>query len=153
VSELQVKMKVKTEGLGEMKDELDAIGDRMDDLRPVWPRANASLKKYLIENFTAQGLPVGGWKPLSAEYGSWKSSRFPGAPLLVQTGALFEKVAGGPEIDGGKRSASFAFSGDIAKFHQYGTTKMPKREIIFSPELWEQEVAEMVQNYIIDGIV
>jgi hypothetical protein len=114
---------------------------------------NASLKKYLIENFTAQGLPSGGWKPLDAEYGSWKSAHFPGAPILVQSGALFAKVVKGPDLDGGKRGATFSFGGEIAKFHQYGTTKMAKREIIFSPELWEKDVAKMVEDYIIDGII
>lgn len=153
MSELTVKIRIKTKGLDEMKDELNKINKRMDDLRPIWPKVNANLKKYLIENFTAQGLPTGGWQPLSAQYGSWKASRFPGAPLLVQTGALFERVAGGPELDGGKREATFAFSGEIAAFHQYGTTKMPKREIIFSPELWEKDMARMVEEYIIDGII
>ena len=153
MSELDVVIKLKAVGLDDMKDDLKNIRKRMDDLRPVWPKVNASLKKYLIENFTAQGLPSGGWKPLEAEYGSWKSARFPGAPLLVQSGALFAKVVKGPDLDGGKRGATFSFGGEIAKFHQYGTTKMAKREIIFSPELWEKDVAKMVEDYIIDGII
>jgi len=153
MGELDVNLKIKIVGLDEVKDNLQNIKKRMKDLRPVWPRANQSLKKYMIENFTAQGLPSGGWKPLDPQYGSWKIANFPGAPMLVRTGGLFSKILQGPDVDGNMGSASFSFSGDIAKFHQYGTTKMPARKILFSPEVWEKEVADMIEEYVIDGVI
>lgn len=151
MGELDIEIKIEIENLDEVKNDLQNIKKRMKDLRPIWPKANQSLKKYMIENFTAQGLPSGGWRPLDAQYGSWKAANFPGAPLLVRTGGLFSQIMRGPDLDGNLKSASFAFSGEIAKFHQYGTTKMPARKILFSPEIWEKEVSEMIQDYIIDG--
>jgi len=152
-SELDVKIKIKVRNLDNVKDNLKNIKRRMKDLRPVWPRAHASLKDYMIENFTAQGLPSGGWRPLDAEYGAWKMRHYPGAPILVKGGGLFAKILQGPDLDGRPSGASFVFSGEVAKFHQYGTTKMPARKILFSPEVWEKQVAQMIEEYIVDGKV
>jgi hypothetical protein len=30
---------------------------------------------------------------------------------------------------------------------------MPKREILFAPEIWLKEVAEEIQDYVVDGLV
>lgn len=151
MSELDVRIKIKIYGLDEIKDNLKNIDKRMKDLRPVWPKANNSLKGYLVANFTAQGLPSGGWAPLDAEYGSWKIRNFPGMPMLVKEGGLFSRIAQGPDLDGNKRNATFSFGGQIAKFHQYGTTHMPARQIIFTPERWVKDVAEMITEYIVEG--
>lgn len=151
-SELNVAVKIDIDGVEDTLEYLDDVRRRMRDLRPVWPGLQSSLKKYSIANFTAQGLPSGGWRPLDAEYASWKSSRFPGAPLLVQTGKLFRQVLDGPKMDGGRSNASFSFGGKIAKFHQYGTTKMPARPILFAPEVWVEEVKDSIADYIVGGI-
>jgi len=150
--ELNVDIKVELNDDG-TKDYLDDVKKRMRDLSPVWPKVHQSLKAYMIENFTAQGLPAGGWKPLDAEYASWKTRTFPGAPMLVQTGSLFQRIARGPKLDGGARTASFTFTGKITRFHQYGTEKMPARPILFAPERWVQEVADAIGDYIVEGNV
>lgn len=151
MSEFKIKIKIDIEGIDDTVDYLDGVKKRMKDYRPVWPSVNKSLKTYMIENFTAQGLPSGGWKPLAPEYASWKQTRFPGSPLLVQNGNLFQKVASGPKLDGGHRVAHFSFTGKIARFHQYGTSKMPARPILFTPEIWADEVQDAISNYIMDG--
>lgn len=152
ISELNVNVRIDIDGADDASEYLDDVRRRMKDLRPVWPRLQASLKAYTIGNFTAQGLPSGGWKPLDAEYASWKATRFPGAPMLVQTGQLFRKVSEGPKLDGGARTAHFSFTGKIARFHQYGTTKMPARPILFAPDVWVDEVQEQIGDYIIGGL-
>jgi hypothetical protein len=88
---------------------------------------------------------------LDAEYGSWKIKNYPGAPMLVQTGGLFARIAQGPDVDGNRRGAKFSFGGEIAKFHQYGTTRMPARKILFAPQEWSEEVADIMTNYIVEG--
>ena len=138
---------------GGAQDYLEDVKDRMKNLRPIWPKLNASLKDYMIENFTAQGLPQGGWKPLDAEYASWKSKKYPGAPMLVQSGSLFQRIQRGPKLDGGARQASFTFTGRITKFHQYGTERMPARPILFAPDRWIDEAASAVGEYIVEGVV
>lgn len=151
-SELNVRVDIDVQNADDTKEYLEDVRRRMRDLRPVWPQLQDSLKKYNIANFTAQGLPSGGWKPLDAEYASWKAARFPGAPMMVQTGQLFRKVSDGPKLDGGARSATFSINGRIAKFHQYGTTKMPARTIFFAPDVWVDEARDKIADYIIGGL-
>lgn len=150
--EFDVRISVDIDGDDDAKEYLDDVKKRMRDLRPVWPVIQSSLKIYMIQNFTAQGLPSGGWKPLDAEYSSWKATNFPGAPMLVQKGALFRRVSQGPKLEGGARGAKFKFGGKIAKFHQYGTEKMPARPILFAPERWVAEAADKVGAYIVEGL-
>jgi phage gpG-like protein len=151
-SELKVTITIDVDGDEDAREYLEDVQDRMKDLRPVWPRLQRSLKAYMISNFTAQGLPSGGWKPLDAEYASWKVQNFPGAPMLVQSGELFRQVSQGPKLESGARGARFKFTGRVARFHQYGTEKMPARPILFAPERWVNEVADEVADYIVEGI-
>ena len=76
--EINVRVEVDVDGLDQTSEYLNDVKSRMKDLRPVWPKIHESLKSYMIGNFTAQGLPSGGWKPLDAEYASWKAKNFPG---------------------------------------------------------------------------
>lgn len=149
--ELDFKISIDFGDLDSTIDYLDNLKKRARDLRPVWPKVLPSLKQYMIDNFTAQGLPAGGWKPLDKEYGSWKANNYPGAPMLVQRGALFKRISAGPKLEGGHRTAHFRFGGRIAKFHQYGTTKMPARPILFAPEVWVNELVDEVADYIVEG--
>jgi phage gpG-like protein len=150
--EFDVHVVVEIDGIDETLEYLEDVRKRMRDLRPIWPGLQQSLKRYSIANFTAQGLPSGGWRPLDAEYASWKSGRFPGAPILVQTGKLFRQVLEGPKLDGARDNASFSFEGRIAKFHQYGTTKMPARPVLFAPEVWVDEAVDTMADYIVGGL-
>lgn len=151
--EISVEIKVDADGLDDAHNYLKDVRSRMKNLRPVWPKLHESLKSYMIGNFTAQGLPSGGWKPLDAEYASWKAKNFPGAPMLVQDGGLFRQVMKGPKLEASARDATFRFSGKVARFHQYGTSKMPARPILFAPERWVDEAAEEVGRYIVEGNV
>jgi len=151
-AEFDVKIKVDIDGDDDANEYLKDVRKRMRDLRPVWPKLHESLRGYMISNFTAQGLPSGGWKPLDAEYASWKATNFPGAPLLVQSGELFRQVSKGPKLDGGARGATFKFSGKIARFHQYGTERMPARPILFAPQRWIDDAAKTVVDYIVEGL-
>jgi len=151
MSEFKLRIKIDIDNDKDTKDYLENVRKRMRDYRSVWPKLQQSLKAYMIDNFTAQGLPSGGWKPLDTEYGAWKASRFPGAPMLVQDGSLFKKIAEGPKLDGGQRVAHFRFTGKIARFHQYGTTKMPARTILFAPEVWVNEVADSIADWVVEG--
>jgi len=151
MSEFKLRMKIEIDGIDDTLDYLDNVKRRMRDFRPIWPALNQSLKQYMIGNFTAQGLPSGGWKPLDAEYGAWKTRNFPGAPMLVQSGKLFSTIAKGPKLDGNRQSARFMFDGRVARFHQYGTTKMPARPLLFAPDVWVNEVTDEMADWVVEG--
>lgn len=130
--------------------------ERADNLIPVWMWARRELERSNAANFAANGLPSGkAWDPLDPKYGTWKSSRFPGAPTLVRTGKLFNSLTnlrGLPNFVR-KDSAAFGTNVEYAKFHQSGTFKMPKRQIIFEPPMFAFRLAERTGEWIVDGKV
>jgi len=122
------------------------INKSATNLKPVFEWAREELRKTYIDHFLSNG--GGTWKPLDPEYGSWKASRYPGAPTLIRTGGLFESVSK-LEIDEiNDMSARFGTNAEVAKFHQYGTWSMPKREIIFEPPMFAKKLAKKIANHV-----
>lgn len=139
------------------KDRIQDMKDRAGNFRPVLKWAGETLERAYSENFTTMGLMSaramlkGAWPPLNAGYGAWKATRYPGAPMLVQTGELFRSVSNitqNSESNIEDMSAEFAVKNKIAKFHQYGTENMPARRIIFVPRDFDRELGKKTANYI-----
>jgi len=119
-------------------------------LKPVFRWAREDLRETYINHFLSNG--GGTWKPLDPEYGAWKASRYPGAPTLIRTGKLFQSVSK-LEIDKiNNMSASFGTNSEVAKFHQYGTWSMPKREIIFEPPMFAKRLVDKIVEHIEDAV-
>ena len=134
------------------KDKLDGMQRRGRNFKPVMEDIRDELQLAWTANFTANGLAVGGWAPLDAKYGAWKAVHFPGAPPLVQTGHLFQAIASlrGNEVEINRDGARFNLPNiRYAKFHQYGTSKMPKREIIFEPRGQQRRWTHMMQQHVL----
>lgn len=132
---------------------LDAMEDAAKDFRVVFQWARTELAKANAANFSSSGLPVGGWSPLKPKYAAWKSRNFPGAPIMVQGGSLRRDLSTlrGPANDIRKTKAKFGTSIEYAKFHQYGTTKMAKRQIIFEPPLFAKQLALQSKQHIVNA--
>lgn len=130
---------------------LDGMAARSRDFSSVFRWAREELKKANAANFAANGLPVGGWSPLKPRYAAWKARNFPGAPMMVQNGKLRRSLTdlrGNPNrID--KMEAEFGTSVEYAKFHQYGTSRMPKRQIVFEPPMFAKKLAEKAADHVI----
>ena len=124
---------------------------RSKTFEPIFIKAKKKLEAANVANFTAQGLPVGGWAPLDPTYAAWKMARFPGRPMLIGDGSLFRSVANlsrGVSSFGPTR-AEFGTNVEYAKFHQYGTSKMPKRKIIFEPAGFAKSTAQDAARYVV----
>jgi len=136
-----------------LTDPLDDMYRRSRDLSPVFEKMRDDLEDLWSNNFLTNGLPSGGWKPLDAQYAAWKSVNFPGMPPMIRTGKLFSSLTNlrGRPNEIKKTRASFGTSVKYAKFHQYGTTKMPKREILFAPDVMRKRWQGYVKEYIRDG--
>jgi phage gpG-like protein len=136
-------------------DLLENMKDRANDMRPVFRWAKAQLELANSANFLANGLPSGKpWAPLDKEYGSWKSARFPGTVTMVQTGELFRSLINMNDSAVNvisKDTATFGTNVEYAKFHQYGTTKMPARKIVFTPREFPRELGINMVKYITMG--
>ena len=126
---------------------------RVTDFGPVWRWAKRSLERSFSENFRSGGSLVGGWDPLDVGYASWKRKNFPGRPKLRIDGTLFRSIR---HLDGGvnkidKLTATFGTDVEYAKFHQYGTTKMPDRKIVFEPKGFAHDLSKKMEHYVVNG--
>jgi phage gpG-like protein len=134
----------------EVEKALENMQEAVKDLRPVFRKAEKDLSDIYTKHFASNGN--GRWKPLDAEYGAWKSVNYPGRPTLVQSGALFRTIKKFSVREINKTSASFGTDAKVAKFHQYGTWSMPKREIIFEPPMFAKKLAEDIADHIEDAV-
>jgi len=143
---------VKIYGDDEVRDYMDAIERRSKNLKPVFHWTKRELEKANSKNFLSNGLPVGGWKPLSAAYGAWKTSRFPGQPTMIRSGKLFRSLANinSNDTEINDTNASFSNSIEYAKFHQYGTNKMPARKIIYEPAGFARKFGQKVVEHVLE---
>jgi len=130
----------------DIPDEVEKIKDNLDDFGPVFKEAREDLKTLWKNNFLQNGLPAGGWKPLDAEYGSWKSVHFPGKTPMIRSGKLFQSLSdlrGNPnKID--KKEATFGTNIKYAEFHQSGTRNMPARPVVFVTEQYERKLSTLL---------
>jgi len=151
-----VKVDIKVIGAKEAAADLQKMIERSDKLQPVFEWARVFLRSAWAANFAANGLPSGSaWDPLDPQYGAWKSVNFPGAPTLVRTGNLFRSLTETNSIAISVRgsTAEFGTTVEYAKFHQQGTTKMPKRQIVFEPPGFANELSRRIGSFIVDGEV
>ena len=149
----QIQLNIKTRGIEEIIARIEEKVVRAQDFTPIFPKARAELALSTAANFTSNGLLVGGWAPLDAEYGAWKMTRFPGAPPLVRTGKLFSSLTGENMANVSMRPKSMTIGTDVeyAKFHQYGTTKMAKRKILFVPKEFSMKFANDAAQWVNQG--
>jgi len=125
---------------------IEKIEHAAQNLKPVLRKAKDNLEKEYVDHFLSNG--GGTWKPLDPEYGTWKASRYPGAPTLIRTGELFQSVS---KLETDKledMSATFSVNSEVASFHQFGTWSMPKRELIFEPPMFARQFAEDLADHI-----
>jgi len=123
---------------------LEAMSVRSKTFRPVFRWARSELEKANAENFTTGGLPVGGWDPRKRDY-AW--------PLMRRSGKLFNSLTnlrGNPNVVT-DMVATFGTNVEYAKFHQYGTSKMAARKIVFDPTGFSQEAAHKAARWVVDG--
>lgn len=123
---------------------LQAMDARAQTFTPVFRWARGELERANAENFTTGGLPVGGWDPRKRDYG-W--------PIMRRTGKLFNSLTnlrGNPNVIT-PTMAQFGTDVEYAKFHQYGTSKMAARKIVFDPTGFSQEAAKKAGRWVVDG--
>lgn len=133
---------------------INGIEARSYNFSSVLRWAGDELEKANAANFAQNGLPSGdAWSPLDPQYGAWKSRNFPGRGTLVRSGNLFRSLTnmkGSPSYIS-RLTAEFGTSVDYAKYHQHGTFKMPKRQVVFEPPLFAKRLASKAADYMANG--
>lgn len=146
--------------LGEMKD-------RSEDFTAPLKWAKREMGLMNGKNFAKNGLPSGQrWAPLDREYAAWKleggrvgvsgrgvrGTAGAGA-MLVLSKKLFNSLRNlnGPANIIRNTHAEFGTHIEYAKFHQYGTSKMPKRQIVYEPKGFAKMLAKVCATHIVEG--
>jgi len=139
---------------------IERLGDGVTDFSEfIWPRVVKDLEAELSAQFGAQGRGPGrgSWAPLSPRYAEEKAKEWPGAPILVRTGALREALTSSSAL-GARRimtkdAFDFGTSGiEYGSFHQVGTATMPDRPPFdFGTEL-ERAVTESMKEGVRDAM-
>lgn len=129
---------------------MNRIASEMEDWEKPIRDSVDILDKEAQQNFEQQGrlyAKRGSWQPLKASTRLQRQRRgFGGArPILVQTGELKGSFKKGPFK---KKSGIFKNTDKKAIFHQEGTRKMPKREIIGITEKFKKATGLVFANYI-----
>jgi len=126
---------------------------RANDMRPIFRRARVWLRFANQENFRQGGLPSGGWSPLDPQYAAWKRTSGQGGDIMIRTGRLFRSLSSlnGPPNKIDLMDATFGTRVEYAKFHQYGTTRMPKRKVVYEPVGFAKKFGETAATYICHG--
>lgn len=136
-------IKVSFDLLGEPK--LAAYFDHVervpDDWRPAWEEMAPAFWSRNAQTFASQGP---GWRPLAPRYAKWKAKHYPGAPILVRTGALLASLTG-PDA---KESIYEVYPTRMvigtgvhyAIYHQTGSIKVADRPPKRSPVVIDEQV-------------
>lgn len=121
---------------------LERMAVQSKNFVPVFNFARSELRKANAANFTANGLPVGGWVPPEEER-AWTP--------LIESGKLFRSLTSlqGSPNEVNPLYAIFGTKVEYAKFHQYGTREMPKRKVVFEPVGFAKRVGEKAAKHIV----
>lgn len=112
----------------------DRVLGAMRDLQPLYEQVlEPAFYEWQEERFASEGGDQK-WERLSAGYAAWKARNFPGRTILVREGVMRE----GLTTRGGRyqvrrmdaRELELGTSAPYAAYHQFGTGRMPRREII-----------------------
>lgn len=123
---------------------LGRFGSAIADWRPFFQEELApKFFGDIQRNFETEGGFVGGWAALSPEYAAWKSEvagldYAEADSILVLSGDMRRSlmwVGGRPGRNGifraSAREVVMGTSDPKATWHQHGTSRMPKRQVLF----------------------
>lgn len=127
---------------------LKQISFRTTTFEMPFMKARQDLSAAWTANALSGGSLSGGWPP--EKPGTWSADS--ALPRLRHTGTLEESLfnlRGAPNTIR-PHSARFGTRVKYAKFHQYGTENMPKREIVFNPPFFAMKFSRDVADYLLD---
>jgi phage gpG-like protein len=134
---------IKTERLKRLRDRLQGISDRAQDLRGVWPEISTDFQSVMSQSFAEQG-----WKPINPEYAAWKAEHGFSSLILEKTGRLKRSLTGaGPEFlfrasdDQLSVGTTVPYAGAVRKTRDFLSVKDEARR------RW----VEMIQDYVLRG--
>lgn len=129
---------------------LRVIQGKAEDKKP-W-----TMRGSVARNFVSKSSPdKKPWQSLSEDYAKQKSKKYPGAPMLVASGKLFNSLIRnfeGEDDEGVSivtaKKLSYGTKIPYAKYHMLGTKKMPARPFIGITDKQEKTWKVLIARYI-----
>lgn len=136
---------LRTSGFEKVFIELNEAERRSNDLTPAMKRAALVMMKSIDDNFKASGRPAR-WRRLSKNTLKQKLKQRYSPLALIRTGQLRRSIATAV----GGRFMQIGTSVKYAKYHQTGTSNIPRRTfLVFQKEDIDQ-INQIVSNYIMN---
>ena len=145
----------KLEVLGQVQVDrtLGVLAAKVKDLRPAWEDIRHDFQAREDWVFKREGAVSGWdrWRPLNPVYAAWKRKHGFGSKILVKTGRLKRSlVSGSPDTIFESKPKSMVVGTRVpyAKYHQLGTSKMPKREPIRLTEPQKRFWVQIIHKFL-----
>lgn len=138
------------------KRRLRAMGARIDNPTPVWPRVGRMLSLAVRRQFLTRGSYMGTpWKPLKPDYRLWKVLNGYPWQTLVMRGDLRDSFVQRPMSVETYLGKSAVFGSDDRKvvWHQFGTFRNgkrvnPARPMLVLNGMIREEIVDIVRSYV-----
>lgn len=122
---MTVPINIRTSGIRESLQWLDRKEERISNFAPFWRSVTPILKSEVANVFAQEGP---NWRPLSPY--TIAVRRFPGYPILYQTGALERSLTVDPFVVYGRSEFQFGTTNPYASDHEFGTDRIPARPFL-----------------------
>lgn len=142
-----IHVEIAEQGVLKAMGDLERVGVRAADVRPLWAELDGIFHADEARRFGEQGP---GWQQLAQATEENKARLGQPDRILVATGVLERSLTAAATGLGDSTFDALRFGTDVdyARFHQFGTSKMPVREVVgLSPEAIEA-MAQVVKTYI-----
>lgn len=156
---MSVKIKSVQVDTSALNKRFTAMSRRAADFGPVFRWATQQLAAEHSKLFATNGA-VGGsspWRPLADSTVAWKlANGYGDKGILVRDGTLKSSLTDMNSMRGAVRdttatSLTFGTEVEYARYHFYGTRKMPARKFLFVPEYFSWRTASATGKYIVYG--
>ncbi len=132
------------------------FADGLTDYRPIWPVIEDDFYAQEKAQFETEGNEGGQeWQELNEEYYEWKSTRYPGKPILERTGDLVKSLTSGSDPNTVKveerKTLTLGSKVPYAIYHQSPAPRkaLPRRPEIMVTEEFKRGVMRHLHVYLV----
>lgn len=154
-----INISVEFEGQQALIGQFATFGQRIQTMRPAWEDVGNLLLADFAQQFASEGAYLGPqiaplWKPLAPSTVRDRLAKGFGGehPILQRTGQLLgsvsERGAAGNIFEVSDNGIRAGTAYPIAKFHQYGTTRMPQRKMIGLRWATRSQILRILGDYV-----
>jgi len=106
------------------------------------------MKNNILQHFRDEkGSDNRKWQPLSPRYAEWKRKKFGNKTILRRRGKLYKSFQSSHSSKYAKVSTKIPY----AKYHQYGTKRIPKRDFMYIDKKGIEDILKYTKEVFIES--